>query len=364
MRVVLAVLAFTIYLLYRTEYSLPALAIIAMYAVYGAVIAFRTPVESAVYPAPLLFLDLGFYVLVSLHSSAQAVWLGTVCYFYLISVAALLYTWRNVLTVMLVCVSFFMVKPPEPLQWGAILLGGAVATLLAIQREAYQEKLTAALKRSVMSRLEAEAARELERQRIGADFHDGPLQSFISFQMRLEIIRKLLQKDTDAAQKELVQLQELGKSQVTELRAFIRNMQPVEVDEAGLAASIREVTNTFQRDTGISVRLDATGLMDLDNQELAMEVLQIVREALNNVRKHSKASEVAISVATIDDYIEIHVQDDGSGFPFAGTFTLDELDAARLGPKSIRRRIRTLNGELRVESRPSEGAILDMRIPA
>ena len=49
-----------------------------------------------------------------------------------------------------------------------------------------------ALRRSVLSRSEAELAREQERQRIAADFHDGPLQSFIGFQMRLEIIRKLM----------------------------------------------------------------------------------------------------------------------------------------------------------------------------
>jgi two-component system, NarL family, sensor histidine kinase DegS len=278
----------------------------------------------------------------------------------------LLYTWHNVAAVVGVALLFFLVVQPQSafFLWSTVLVGGIIAVLLSMQRQKFQDRLSAALKRTVMSRFEAEAARESERQRIGADFHDGPLQSFISFQMRLEIIRKLMKKDSEAAMNELAQLQDLGKSQVTELRAFIRNMQPVEVDEAGLAASIREVANTFQRDNGIQVNLETSGLLDPDNQELATEVLQIVREVLNNVRKHSKASQVTLRLETTDKAIEIVAEDDGSGFPFAGTFSLEELEAARLGPKSIKRRIRTLGGSLTLDSKPMQGAGLRIQIPA
>jgi signal transduction histidine kinase len=365
-RVLLALVCIAIYLTDRVYWSFPTAAVVAAYAIHGTLLFLREPVESAVYPVPQLFLDLAFFFLCALHPSDAGLWLTTVCYFYLLCSAALLYTWRNVLTMALITASFFFVVRPQAtaILWGTIILGGALATILSIQKHAFQERLSAALKRSVISRYEAEAAREAERQRIGADFHDGPLQSFISFQMRLEIIRKLMKKDAEAALRELMQLQELGKSQVAELRAFIRNMQPVEVDEAGLAASMREVARTFQRDTGITVNLEAAALGDPDNQETATEVLQVVREALNNVRKHSKASQVTIIAETNDGAIDIRVDDDGCGFPFSGRFSLDELEIARLGPKSIKRRIRTLGGQLVIDSRPSAGAELNIRIPA
>ncbi|HET8546751.1 MAG TPA: sensor histidine kinase [Bryobacteraceae bacterium] len=365
-RVMLASSCIAIYMTDPVYWTYPAVAVVSAYAVYAALLFLREPIETAVYAVPQLFLDLAFFILCALHPSSAGTWLTTACYFYLLCAAALLYNWHHVLTMALVSASFFLVVRPEttPILWGPVVLGGALATVLSIQRHAFQERLSAALKRSVMSRYEAEAAREAERQRIGADFHDGPLQSFISFQMRLEIVRKLMKKDSEAALRELVQLQELGKSQVAELRAFIRNMQPVEVDEAGLAASIREVTRTFQRDTGIAVNLEAAGLSDPDRQDTATEVLQVLREALNNVRKHSKASQVTITAETNDGAIDIRVEDDGCGFPFSGRFTLDELEAARLGPKSIKRRIRTLGGQLTVDSRPSAGAELNIRIPA
>jgi two-component system sensor histidine kinase DegS len=214
----------------------------------------------------------------------------------------------------------------------------------------------------VLSRSDAEGARESERQRIAADFHDGPLQSFISFQMRLEIVRKLIGRDLDAAMRELVQLQELGKSQVTELRSFLHNMQPIELDEAGLAPSIRQVVNVFEKDSGIAITFACGDLPEL-SPEMNTEVLQIIREALNNTRKHSKASSVTLLVDSNDSKLRIALRDDGSGFPFSGTFNLDELELLRRGPKSIKRRVRTLSGDMQLESKPGMGSELKVQIP-
>ena len=107
------------------------------------------------------------------------------------------------------------------------------------------------LRYNMIVRSQAEGAREAERERIAADFHDGPLQSFISFQMRLEIVRKLFGRDIDAAGDELRQLQELCRNQVTELRSFVRSMRPVE-EGVSLSASLSRMVEQFQRDTGIA----------------------------------------------------------------------------------------------------------------
>ena len=80
-----------------------------------------------------------------------------------------------------------------------MISAGILACVVAIQREYLEERLSNASRQTVLYRYDAEKAREAERQRIAADFHDGPLQSFISFQMRLEIIRKLLTRDLSSA---------------------------------------------------------------------------------------------------------------------------------------------------------------------
>ena len=108
-----------------------------------------------------------------------------------------------------------------------------------------------------VSRLEQaqETAREAEGQRIAADFHDGPLQSFISIQMRLEIFRKILERDRDAGMVELAQLQELSKSQVREMRSYVRNMRPLDVEGASITAATRRLIDEFQKESGIAVTL-------------------------------------------------------------------------------------------------------------
>jgi two-component system sensor histidine kinase DegS len=221
--------------------------------------------------------------------------------------------------------------------------------------------MSAILRYNVIIRSQAEGAREAERQRIAADFHDGPLQSFISFQMRLEVIKKLMTRDLSKATDELVQLQELCQSQVADLRSFVRSMRPAD-EGMSLSASLSKMVESFQRDTGITATFMAGEFPDPSATEMSLELLQIVRETLTNIQKHSGATRVAVSAVRSGQGLEITVEDNGSGFPFAGSFSLGELEALRLGPISIKRRVRMLGGDLTLDSKPSHGAKLAIRV--
>jgi signal transduction histidine kinase len=244
-----------------------------------------------------------------------------------------------------------------------VVIPGLLALGLGWQRRMLEARLSQALKQSVMYRTEAENARELERQRIAADLHDGPLQSFISFQMRLEVIKKLLARDRDAAIDDLTQLQGICRKQITDMRAFVRNMR-MSSDGSTPATNIRQIAEDFQKTSGITLQWNVTDAMSGLEPEVSHEVLQIIREALHNAQKHSKATRVTLEAAKADQQLLITVADDGSGFPFGGTYNLDELELMRMGPESIKRRVRTLNGELIVESNPGKGATIRVRVPA
>jgi signal transduction histidine kinase len=209
----------------------------------------------------------------------------------------------------------------------------------------------------------AETAREEESQRIAADFHDGPLQSFISLQMRLEILRKLLERDTDAGMQDLRQLQALAQSQVRDLRTFLHSMRPVDIDGGNLVVTLRRTAESFQKESGIPVAFVSTSTPVGLPPEVTMEVLQMLREALHNVQKHASATRVAVSLEKSDRGLEISVDDNGYGFNFAGTYSLEELELLRLGPASLKRRARGLNADMLLESRPGRGAGIKFRIP-
>ena len=180
--------------------------------------------------------------------------------------------------------------------------------------------------------------------------------------MRLEVIRKLMLRDSEAGTRELHQLQELCQSQVADLRSFVRSMRPAD-EGMGLAASLSRMAELFQRDTGIATKFSGGDLHDPADTELSLEVLQIVREALNNILKHSSATRVAISVARVEQDLKISVEDNGEGFPFTGSFSLEELELLRLGPASIKRRVKVLEGDMALESGPGRGSKLAIRVP-
>ena len=256
----------------------------------------------------------------------------------------------------------FLIPSSSNTNLTAVVLGaGALAIVWSLQRRYYEKRLSMAARQNVLLRDDAQRARESERQRIAADFHDGPLQAFIAFLMRLELVRRLISKDTETALTELKQLQEIAKQQVNELRSFVRSMRPVEVEGSSFAASLSRLIEQFQKDTGINATFMSGDYDEPGETETALELLQIVRESLNNVQKHSRATRVLVSVAKYAGGLEITVDDNGAGFPFSGSYTIDEMDLMRLGPVSIKRRVRLLGGELLIDSRPGEGASLKVR---
>jgi signal transduction histidine kinase len=244
----------------------------------------------------------------------------------------------------------------------SVLALAALTAGVAFYKHYLEGRMSTTQRHNVIIRSQAQTAREAERQRIAADFHDGPLQNFIGFQLRLEIIRRQMERDANIAKQELLALQELCKSQVADLRAFVRTMRPPD-EGMSLAASLVRVADGLQRDTGITCTFTGEELQDPPEVDVALEILQIVREAFNNIQKHSGATRVALSAHRRGRNVEIVVADNGSGFHFAGAFNLEELEAARLGPVSIKRRIKMLAGEMAIESHPGEGAKLTFRVP-
>jgi signal transduction histidine kinase len=296
--------------------------------------------------------------------STPAGWMSGLILGYLLTSAVLFHEVSRVAIVATIALlDSIILTPPQEISlcWTALGLGSA-AISLSIYKRYVDSRMSNILRHNVIIRSQAEGAREAERQRMAHDFHDGPLQSFISFQMRLEIIKKLLARDVDAAVGELHQLQDLCRTQVSELRGFVRSMRPTD-EGVSLSASLSRMVEQFQRETGISATFLAGDFHDPAETEVSLELIQIVRETLNNIHKHSGASRLAVSIMKREQKLEISAEDNGGGFPFSGSFSLEELELLRLGPISIKRRVRMLGGDLQIDSKPGKGSSLQIRIP-
>jgi signal transduction histidine kinase len=364
-RVVRTVLAFASLLYYglTSGWHLTwVIAVLTAYTVYalGALpeIRFDSPARAAVG----LVIDAAYFGVWCWVAPTS--WVPALAAGYLLASAAILHDTTRTISVGLAALAMALVLPPPgapSIIWTTAAVS-MVASSLTIFKRYLQGRMSNTLRANVIIRSQAQGAREAERQRIAADFHDGPLQSFISFQMRLAIINKLMGRDVKVAMSELTQLQEICQNQVTELRDFVRSMRPAD-EGMSLNASIGRMVDLFQRDSGISSTYVAGEFHDPPQTEVSLELLQIVREALNNIQKHSGASRVALAATRKEDRLEVVVEDNGSGLPFSGTFSLEELELLRLGPLSIRKRIRMLGGDLVITSNPGQGAKLEIRVP-
>ncbi len=196
-----------------------------------------------------LILDVAMFLLCVALSDTAGFWTAAIAAFYLFLAMSTLHDWRDVLLVTVLSLAFVgSVRPAaaDRLQ-PVLLILGMFGVVLTLQRQSLMQRLSNTSRQAVYHRSEAEKARESERERIAADFHDGPLQSFISFQMRLEIVRKMLSRNHEAGMEELRQLREICDKQVTEMRTFVRSMRPIEIDGLGLAAAIRARSGCFRR---------------------------------------------------------------------------------------------------------------------
>ena len=313
----------------------------------------------------VLFADLFFFLVLAGSGVGSQAGLPAFYFLYLAAEAAAFYRPPEVFIVVALSTIFCIMARAE----GAVALrtttvtAGALAYGFSLFKRRVDARVEAAARETAETKEEARRAGEAERQRIASDFHDGPLQSFISLQMRLEILRKLLQRDFAAGMQDLRELQDLAQQQVSELRAFVRSMRPMDPVGANLFASARRVCENFQKESGIPVTfVGADGTLKLP-EETASEVIQMLREALHNVLKHAGATRVAVSTECVGKVLEISADDNGQGFHFSGVNTLDELELLRLGPASLKRRARALNAEMTLESRPGRGAGLKLRIP-
>ncbi len=205
---------------------------------------------------------------------------------------------------------------------------------------------------------------EAERSRIARDLHDGILQSLLSIEIQLDVLRRrVTATPPEQASNALANLQQTVKNEAAELRQTVTDLRPLRVQSADLVDLMRGFAERYRNESTIALDLliDSAELRAPDR--VCREIFQIYREALNNIKKHAKASHVVVKLSQDDSRLVLVVDDNGEGFSFAGKFTADELDRLRLGPISIKERSRTVGGVLTVESNPGHGARLTIEVP-
>jgi signal transduction histidine kinase len=237
--------------------------------------------------------------------------------------------------------------------------------LLEFAHRAAAEVAPATYNNYLLLQMRARAEAE-ERARLARDLHDGLTQSLIGAEIQLNVLHQRADHAAPALASGVLRVRDILHAEVLNLRDLVHQTHAGSIDAADLPDYLAAMIDAFERDTGIATRF----LCDLKPGELRVsartsrELAQIVREALSNIRKHSGARQALIRLFATGGRVTLIIDDNGRGFAFAGRYDQAALDRSRKGPLVIKERVRSIGGELTVDSTPDFGSRLEITLQA
>lgn len=224
--------------------------------------------------------------------------------------------------------------------------------------EALTSHLASGMENLRLNSLEREAAVSQERHLLARELHDSIAQSLAFLKIQVQLMRDALKKDNALEVKQVLEEIDMGVkesySDVRELLLHFRTRTNAEDIEPALATTLRK----FEHQSGVATSLSMEGQGMPLSPDLQIQVLHIVQEALSNVRKHARASQVWLQVKQQPQW-SFEVRDNGIGFyP-----SCDDLDETHVGLRIMSERAQRIGAQLNVVSTPSHGSVITLTLP-
>jgi signal transduction histidine kinase len=193
------------------------------------------------------------------------------------------------------------------------------------------------------------------RKQLSRELHDGPTQSVAAIAMRVNYIRRLLERQPEQVPPELQRVEELARQTSREIRHMLFTLRPLVLETRGLVPALEELARKLQETYGqqvlVQVQPGVDRYISSDDQNL---LFNVVDEAVNNARKHAEAEHIWVRLNRQDRYLILEVQDDGVGFD-VGEVDANYDQRGSLGMINLRERAELLDGTLEIESAEGRG---------
>lgn len=198
-----------------------------------------------------------------------------------------------------------------------------------------------------------------ERDRIGKDLHDGIIQNIYGVTLSLEDVHELATEDPAEATARVDRAIDALHSTIRELRNFIFDLRPELVDRTDLTGLLAALADQLRQNSliDVEVRLPESPI-DLPAHARA-ELLQIAREALSNVARHSGGTWAELSLSEASGEVILAIADNGRGFELETTETREHYGLANMRDRAV-----ALGGSLDLDTAIGAGTRIIVRIPA
>ncbi len=195
-----------------------------------------------------------------------------------------------------------------------------------------------------------------ERQKLARELHDSVSQALYGIALGARTARTLLDRDPAQAAQPLDYILYLSEAGLAEMRALIFELRPESLQTEGLVAALGKLVNALGARHQLKVTLEAQDepAVLLDVKE---SLYRIAQEALNNIVKHARATQVKVSLKVESGELRLGISDDGTGFDTGAEFP------GHLGMITMRERAEKVGGTFAIESAPNAGTHIQVTIP-
>jgi nitrate/nitrite-specific signal transduction histidine kinase len=193
-----------------------------------------------------------------------------------------------------------------------------------------------------------QAAALRERQRLARDLHDAVTQTLFSAGLIAEVLPRLWERDLEEGQRQLQELRLLTRAAMAEMRTLLLELRPAALVGMQLGDLLRQLAEVTTGRARVPVTVTVEGQRPLP-PDVQVALYRIAQEALNNVAKHSGASQAAVSLHFRPEQVELCISDSGCGFD------PNRILSEHLGLGIIRERAEAIDATLAIESEIGRG---------
>ncbi|MEX2162145.1 MAG: GAF domain-containing sensor histidine kinase [Anaerolineales bacterium] len=246
----------------------------------------------------------------------------------------------------------------EPTDEGEQLLNFDMTDCLLLEKFATQAAI--AIENAQLYRKTQELAVMQERERFGMALHDGIMQQVYATGLSLQEASRLTQEKPEDAELRINRsIQDLSQV-LRDLRNYILGLRTGRYHGQDLASSLAQMARELHANTLLNVRFSPPPKVTVLglSAEQTDEMVYVVQEALNNIRKHAYARNVDIALKRVEDQVHLTIDDDGVGFDMQ-----DRADAGGNGLRNMRERAQALGAQIRIWSQKGKGTHIDFGVP-
>ncbi len=195
---------------------------------------------------------------------------------------------------------------------------------------------------------------ETERKRIAYELHDDTAQYLSILKMQIGALVNSEEIRSEKIREKLGFLEKDADRAYNDVRRYSHELRPVILEHQGLAAALEQIADDYNKMGQFSVKINVEGVEPGLSEDFKLGFFRIAQEALNNIRKHSKASQVGIDLKYNLKQLVMVINDNGSGFDSKKALKRAGNEGS-LGLMSMRERADLIDADLKIVSEPGKG---------